>query len=85
MNKLNKKMENFSFRKPENPTGQSKPYIQLATRKSNATNPSQSSSGDSNLNFFKTYSSGSTGSKYSGSNLQMGAETYKQQPQFQNQ
>ncbi len=59
MNRLNKKMENFSFRKPED-SGEAKPYFQLATRKGNPNQPTNPpSSGDTNLNFFRTYSTNS--------------------------
>ena len=56
LNKLNKKMENFSFRKPEdNPSG--KQYFQLPTRKVSAIQPSSSQEGGNpHLQAFKKYS-----------------------------
>ena len=54
MNRLNKKMENYSFRKPEDNNADNKPYFQLATRKNNP--PVNPQNADSSLGFFKTYS-----------------------------
>ena len=59
LGKLNKRMENFSFKKPGEGAVENKQYFQLPTRKSAIQQPNST---DSNLNFFKTYSNSSNSS-----------------------
>lgn len=74
LNKLNRRMEHFNFKKPGDEAnnqskagedGQSKPYFQLPSRKAPTTQSPQEKSGDAHLNAFKNFASGSSGSSSS--------------------